>query len=485
MGTLANLFLFIMKKSIKFSSFIIVAIFAAVAWILAFSPTSAVYAATDETTVLRELQSDPDFDPAAYPDNPEDYSLKVIQLAEDKDKELYIYVYQPAHNSIDLLGTKVSISYGYSVDGAGLSPQVYDLELASTSGVFDKYHVKGFMPSKDGDRYYNIVSIYREYNSVIDSSDETFPTTDIAYSVGQQWYVCDLNGSRHYEMNTFNTMQVDTVLTDNIKLEDGFNWDEIIGFDGLCDMWIYCFNAEDYKIKHIYDADLNYSAKDVVENARRNYAWEDWTYTYEYSNEVLNQTIFLKDTDVISYTGDGLFGRTFEWHKILSSQEFLQRIDELDVDLLEEQRTKIESSQWVFTFLQTARTEFYPPDYANLRHEFEYTDVYDVGLLRLHFQDFSGNKYDLGVVNSLTDPDNIAAGTGHADFGTAVKAAFEEFWDNFIMVVGLIIGLVILCVCLNFIAPISTLLNYLIKAIAYVISLPFRLIKWVFKKDGR
>ena len=119
MGTLANLFLFYMRtKIIKFSSLIVVAIFAAVAWILAFSSTSAVYAATDETTVLRELQSDPDFDPAAYPDNPEDYSLQVIQLAEDKDKELYIYVYQPAHNSIDLLGTKVSISYGYSVDGA-------------------------------------------------------------------------------------------------------------------------------------------------------------------------------------------------------------------------------------------------------------------------------------------------------------------------------------------------------------------------------
>ncbi len=471
-----------MKKLIKISSLIIGLVFLCLVWVLSFGSVP-VYAATDET-VLRELQSDPNFDVENYPDNPKDYSLQVIQLAEDKDKEIYIYAYQPAHNSIDLLGTKVSISYGYSVDGAGLSPQVYDLELCSTSGVFDKYHVKGFTPSKDGDRYYNIVSIYREYNSVIDSSDETFPTTDIAYSVGQQWYVYDLNDSRHYEMNTFNTMPVDTVFNGNLKLEDGFKWDEIFGFDGLCDMWLYCFNAEDYKIQHIYDADLTYSSKDVVENARRNYAWEEWTYTYDYSNEVYNKKISLKDTDVITYSGDGLFGRTFEWHKILSSEEFLQRIDELGVSITQEQRGKIESSQWVFTFLQTSRTEFYPPDYANLRHEFEYTDVYDVGLLRLHFQDFSGNKYDLGVVNSLTDPDNIADGTGNADFGTAIKLAFEEFWENFIMVVGLMVGLIGIIILLNFVAPVSTLLNYLIKAIAYVISLPFKFFKWLLKKDG-
>ena len=474
MGTLANLFLFYMRtKIIKFSSLIVVAIFAAVAWILAFSSTSAVYAATDETTVLRELQSDPDFDPAAYPDNPEDYSLQVIQLAEDKDKELYIYVYQPAHNSIDLLGTKVSISYGYSVDGAGLEPQVYDLELASTSGVFDKYHVKGFTPSKDGDRYYNIVSIYREYNSVIDSSDETFPTTDIAYSVGQQWYVCDLNGSRHYEMNTFNTMHVDTVFSGNLIFEDGIKWGEFLGMDEMCDSWLYCFNAEDYQIKYIFDADLNYSIRHVKEY-RSNASGQS---SYTYSDERPNQVITLYDSDVMTYNGGGLFSRTFEWNRIMSSKDFLQRVDELNAPITQEQRTKIESSQWVFSYLETARTD---TDYSS-GDAYSYEDVYDVGLLRLHFQDFSGAYYDLGVVNSLTDPDNIADGIGHADIITA----FEDFWENFILVVGLIIGLILLLVLFNFIAPISTLLNYLIKAIAYVISLPFRLIKWVFKKDGR
>ena len=466
MGTLANLFLFYMRtKIIKFSSLIVVAIFAAVAWILAFSSTSAVYAATDETTVLRELQSDPDFDPAEYPDNPKDYSFKVIQLAEDKDKELYIYVYQPAHNSIDLLGTKVSISYGYSVDGAGLEPQVYDLELASTSGVFDKYHVKGFIPSKDGDRYYNIVSIYREYNSVIDQSDETFPTTDIAYSVGQQWYVCDLNGSRHYEMNTFNTMHVDTVLTDYLTFEDGFT-----------DCWYYCFNAEDYKIKHIYDAVLNYSIRDVKDS----YFGENGEHSYTYSNDRKNLTLRLEDTDVMTYVGTGIDAKDFEWNRILSSTEFISKAESQGLVFSEDVKKQIKSSQWVFTFLETERKETVS-NLGGTLHINDYSDVYDVGLLRLHFQDFSGAYYDLGVVNNLTDPDNTPGGIGAAD----IKSAFEEFWNNFTMVIGLILGIIVIVVLLNVVAPVSTLLNYLIKAIAYVISFPFRLIKWLFKKDGR
>lgn len=53
------------------------------------------------------------------------------------------------------------------------------------------------------------------------------------------------------------------------------------------------------------------------------------------------------------------------------------------------------------------------------------------------------------------------------------------------MVIGLILGIIVIVVLLNVVAPVSTLLNYLIKAIAYVISFPFRLIKWLFKKDGR
>lgn len=467
-------------KILKYSSLIVALVFLCLVWVLSFGSVP-VYAATDDTTVLRELQIDPDFDPAAYPDNPEDYSLQVIQLAEDKDKELYIYVYQPAHNSIDLLGTKVSISYGYSVNGAGLEPKVYDLELASTSSVFDKYHVKGFTPSTDGDRYYNIVSIYREYNSVIDESDETFPTTDIAYSVGQQWYVCDLNDSRHYEMNTFNTMQVDTVFNGSVLFKNGFQLGSIFGNRDMCDVWIYSFDAPDYQIKHIYDADLNYSVKDVDEVKERGAFWEEWqTTSIRDYNEKLNQTLKIKDTSVMSYKGSGLFGKVLEWSTILPSEEFIATAVDQGGELSESDKLKIKSGQYVFSFLVTSRSEFTPPSLQDTYMKTSYSDVYDVGLLRLHFQDFSGKYYDLGVVNNLTDPDN------NPDIIIdPVLDAFEEFWQNFIMVIGLILGLILLLILLQFIPPVKALLNFLIKCIASAISFPFLLIKWLFKKDSR
>ena len=464
------------SKIIRFSSLIVGLVFFCLAWILAFSPTSVVYAATDETTVLKELQSDPDFDPANYPDNPEDYSLQVIQLAEDKDKELYIYVYQPAHNSIDLLGTKVSISYGYSVDGSGLEPQVYDLELASTSGVFDKYHVKGFTPSKDGERYYNIVEIFRAYNEVIDDiGNEISPITDIAYSVGQQWYVCDLNDNKVYEMNTFSTLSVETVLSSKVTFKDGFKIGNLIGLNkGSGDCWFYCFNVAEYVVSHIYDADLNYSIRHVQE-WRSNASGQS---SYTYSDERPNQVITLYDSDVMTYNGGGLNARTFEWNRILSSDDFISMAESQGVVFDSEQKTSIEASQWVFSYIETERNE---TDYSS-GDLYGYEDVYDVGLLRLKFMDTNHKIYDLGVVNSLTDASDDPAGIG------TVKDLVEvlsDFFEGFMKIVGLIVLLVIIVIGLNSVAPISTLLNYLIKAIAYVISLPFRLIKWVFKKDGR
>ena len=254
---------FIMKSIIlKYLSLTLCVVLCLV-FVFAMTFTKPVYAAeADNEIVLDELTSDPDFNPEDYPDNPEDFSLKVIQIGEDEDKNLYLYVYQPAHQRIDLLGTKVSISYGYSLNGAGLTPQLYDLELVSTSGVFDKYIVKDFPVSTDGDRYYNIVEIFREADSLIDEVDETFPETDIAYSVGQQWFVCDLNDGKYYEMNTFNTLPVETVFGGNLTFKDGLTWGDLISRQEPTDCWFYCFNVEDYVIYHIFDADLNYSIRE-------------------------------------------------------------------------------------------------------------------------------------------------------------------------------------------------------------------------------
>ena len=464
------------SKIFKFSSLILLAIVLFAAWILTTLQTSVVYATTDSTVVMSELKSDPKFDESSYPDNPQDYSLQVIQIGEDEDYELYIYVYQPAHNSIDLKGTKISISYGYSVNGSGLTPSLYDLELVSSSGVFDKYHVKGFTPSKDGDRYYNIVSIYREFNSVIDESDDEFPTTDIAYSVGQQWYAHDINDTKVYEMNTFNTLEVDTVFNGTITFSNGITWGSLVGLNEKCDAWFYCFNVEDYVVKHIYDADISYSRRHVKEEIAYlpDYLGGNQV-EYTYSNVLENQTITLYDTDVFTFEGTGLFSRSYSWNRIMSSDDFVATVLDQGGRLSESVQVTIKESQWVFCYLETPRSESDSLDHLNSTYEYE--DIYDVGLLRLHFMDTNQKVYDLGVVNSLTDPDNVSDITFEP-----VKDALEAFFDKFVKVIGIIVLIILLVVCLNFIGPISTLFSYLFKGLIFVVTLPFKLIKWLFKK---
>lgn len=432
---------------------------------------AAVYAA-ESPEVLQDLLRDKDFDESIYSYVKDDYGLYVIQIAESSNKELFVYVYQPCHDTYDLIGTKISISYGYSVNGAGLSPKLYNLRLISTSGTLDKYYVDGFTVPNDGDRYYNIVEIFRMVNTEIDGEqDPTTPKTDIAYSVGQQWYACDLNGSKRYEMNTFKTLQVETVWTDDIVIHDGFTLGSLLLKHGMCNVWFYCFNVDEYVINHIFDGDINYSVRDVIwSNVGTGDGYEN------YFNERENQALTLTDIDEMIYKGHGLGSRTHSWNRILSSEKFVSTVEEQGNSFDSVVREKILSSQWVFSFLETERIEH---RVTGSVRSIEYSDVYDVGLLRLHFQDVTGNYYDLGVVNDLTNPDNVSGGEIND-----LAEQFKEFWEMFVKIIFGIIFVIVLVVLLNFVPPIKKLFKWIFEFIGKVISAPFKLLKSIFKKGG-
>lgn len=457
----------IFKRTLIFMLLVILAFVG----LLAFGLTANA-SIEDNTSVINDLSSDPNFNQNDYKDIADDYSLKVIQIGETKSKELIIYVYQPSHKTIDLLGTKISISYGFSKDGKGLEPKLYPLELLSTSDVFDKYLVKNFEVPWDTQRYYNIISIFREFNSSIDGdkTDEggCIDFTDKAYSVGQQWYAYDINNSVAYEMNTFNTMIIDTIINSHFEFNHGLTWGNFVGLFNKGDCWYIAFNCDDYVIKHIYDADLSYGKKSVRET------WGLGVGTNYYYGEEETKTITLTDADTMSYTGEGLEARTFEWNRILSSSEFIENVENNKVIINDDARQMIENSQWVFTYTETERSFIgYDGGYTS-----NYYDIYDVGILRLHFLDTSGKTYDLGVVNSLTDPTNESSGTGT----TKILETLQEFFEKSFMVLGLIV-LVIIIMCLsNFLTPFILIIKEIFRAIKYVLSLPFKLIKWVFKR---
>ena len=70
-------------------------------------------ASTTEITysdVLDDLKKDETFDTGKYPVDENDYTLRIIQIAESTAKELYVYVYRPCEATKDLLATSINLS---------------------------------------------------------------------------------------------------------------------------------------------------------------------------------------------------------------------------------------------------------------------------------------------------------------------------------------------------------------------------------------
>ena len=434
-----------------------------------------VYASSiDNVVVMQDLYQDKTFNKEDYPSVDNDYSLYVMQIGESDKKELFLYVYQPSNDAIDLIGSSVSISYGFSKDGKDLHPQSYDLELISTNGVFDKYYVKDFTIPNDGNRFYNIVSISRKFNSVIDKSIDYGETNEVAFAVGQQWCCYDINNSVKYEMTTFNTLEIKIVLNDNMYFPSGLKWGNLVGAFDSCNAWYVAFNVDDYIVKHIYDADITFDVRGVTEN------WLAFSGTKYSYTDTERKTITLTDEDTCTIKNDGLFAKTYNWNRIQTTSEFLDFVSKNKGSCSDEFKESLNKSQWVFSFYETQNTyNQYDSSYIKT-----YSEVSNVGILRLHFLDDTGKQYDLGVVSDKTTADNIS-GIGFSGVKDIkeILTDFGEFFQKFFSVLLVILLFVILGFISSLFAPIGKILKLIGKAILYVIELPFKLIKWIVKKE--
>ena len=231
-----------------------------------------------------------------------------------------------------------------------------------------------------------------------------------------------------------------------------------------------CFNAPSYAIKHIYDADVSYTKQSI----KKTWALGPGT-SYEKGN-IETETISLKDEDTMTYKGDGLFARKYQWNRILSNTEFISNIenDNNKINLNADAKKIILESEWVFTYAITERTGQYF-EFSNYE---TYTEISDVGILRLHFMDTTGMIYDLGVVNSLTSPNGLYGGYGT----TKILDTITGFFQKLFAILGFVVLILIFMFFSNLLTPFIMILKEIWKTIKYVLSLPFKLIKWIFKK---
>ncbi len=394
------------------------------------------YAATSGySDVLTDLQKSEEFKVADYPDNPKDYAIKVIQIAESTAGELFIYTYQPCQKTTYLVATEINMSLNESADGTKL----YGLTLLNTNGVFGKYKVEGVTVSTSATRYYNLTSIYRKYLKGID--EETGNDNEknaIAFKVCKLYKVTTENGLVKYDLTESEVVTVTDKYVGFMRYTEGYwLWRD------ACDSHFIAFST-DWEIDYLYEAEVYYKSRNA-EHKHTNYlVTKD---DYRFGDEEAN-TVLLSEFDTGHTTVTGIGGIKHTWSRIQSVTKFKET-----ESLSDEAATQLENKQWILRFADTEYSKHLNMSMATVIGYSEYyTDVSEVTILRLKFLKNS-KVYNLGVVDNKQSgsdkPGNKDSGfdflQGIADLlGIDLKKARVIFW----VVVG-VVAFVVLAVALT------------------------------------
>lgn len=486
-----------MVKRKKIISIIVSALLAFLTFFTCFAPT-LVHA--DDTSsseeiiysnVLDDLHKDSSFDETLYPaytyeeitalekENPDSAPplFDVISMAEGERKELFIYVYNPTREDLGMSATQISMYYGYAKNPKEFSPDLYDLHLLSYSGVFDKYLVKGYEVTEDSDRYYNVVELSRPFNLEIDESIENGYTNDKAIAIGKQWYFYYYNNELICEMGKFDVLELKILYNGNIYYKNGFTLGNLVGLEETCNARFIAFNAENYIIKKIFDAELSYDSR-LVET------YDDYsngpgvdTTKYIPTEGYTSTKVTLTKDDEVTFNGKGLFSKDYKWNRISSSEEFVKNFEEQGGELSGVVRDELLNAQWVFSFTESIESE---DDTKELSADGmtiittgvtrTYTEVCNVDILRISFLDISRKYYNLGVVVDKTTADNIPDGEAGPDY--------ESWWEKLLAILCLIFFVLLYKTYLApFVNPIiSSIIKLVLKGIGLLVKLAFKII---------
>ena len=374
---------------------------------------------TTYTGVLNDLTKDPNFMFSAYAENATDYSINVIQIAESKDGELFVYTYQPCQNSRKLTATDINMSQSQTVNGTNL----LSLTHLNSWGVFCKYKVNDLTVSSSATRYYNVTSIYREFIKDLDNGTAggENTTNGVSYPVGQLWTVTGFNSDIKYEMKVVETLKIDSEYISSLRYGDGFQ------FDGTkyMDAHFYAFSTTN-KIDRLMSADIVFETTAYSQLAGQQPKTQD-----PVKHEI---TLYGEER---SNDGGGWFGKKYSWDTLVSTKEFISNAEAQGFEFNEDKKKEILKQDWILNFYETPYTcEAGGKDVlisAFIPFGFIWTiingltttgeTVSNVSLLRLEY-DYNGEIYNLGVVsNKVTgDKEPVNADKKGLDF-------FAYVWD--------------------------------------------------------
>ena len=429
---------------------------------LANNTIYAVSNATKYTNVLYDLQTDEDFDASEYEVDNEDYSLKVIQITESTDKELFVYVYQPCSPNRSLQARSINISKGIDEN---LNYRNYNLTLLNSNGVFYKYKVNNFEIENTAIRYYDISSIYRRWYEEYDESPQNDNTiSEIAFEVGKRYIVNTEN-----DIVTYNCLETETVLITD-KFIDSFRywygW-YVVAYEKV-DRHFVAFSTN-YDIDKLYEVDLIFTTKDYSAYNVNILPFDflSWEISRTY-DDAIEHSITLNYTQKSDLSAHGIFGNAYSWDRIEKSSDFLAE----NTDISDITKNNVLNKQYVLSFYETYWAESFTAGISSVAG----TEVYDLSILRLKFET-NGVVYNLGVVDNKQSGDNIASNYNQYIFGLSFNSLKSIF--------AIILLIIILIILAPFLPHIISFVAWLFKGLWQVISAPFKAIKKNKKKTKK
>ena len=469
-----------MKRANKLTSALAV-IFAAalllIPPIVGGAVSRAATSAFSNSDVLKDLQKDENFNVSDYPDNANDYSIKVIQVAESKEGELFIYTYQPCQKTNYLIATTVRIS---TTTGDNAQWRDYGLTFLNANGVLCKYKVDELTVKRDSVRYYDIAAIHRQWNASFDKdlpiySDNTI--NEASFEVGQLWTAETENGNVSYKMLTSDVVTITEKTVGFVRYPDGYKFRP----ESCTDCHYVAFSC-DYTIDKLLEADVTFMYCNVALNVLK--------------GEPQRGYALLKAEQTGENSGDGLGGKKRTFPRIEKVSDFIANED-LTVSAV----ASLFGKQWVLRFFESNYTKNnYTAEISN------YTEVTEVTILRLKFET-DGVTYNLGVVDNKqsgdTNPDNPTNVGSGCNVGN-VGGCRGLTW-GLLIAVGVVllllfilrpilsavcpaVGAVLEAITRGIIAAVKFLLKLLLLGIKYlfiglwwIISLPLRLIAKAIK----
>lgn len=409
----------------------------------------------DYTDALTDLSKDAEFNAEEYPDDPEDYSLKIIQIAESTDSELFIYTYQPCQKTTYLTATEINMSPSENVDDTKL----YELTLLNCTGVFCKYAVKDFTVSKEATRNYSITSIYREWIKGIDKeTGNNNEITAVSFPVGKCYTVETVDGKVTYSCKDIEVVEIKNPFVDFISYGTSGGWDLVFGVTNWTDIHYIAFST-DKKIDTLKEADVTYTTQSYHYKGAAG-----GTYTYGEKSEA--QYITLTGKEELGVDGYP----KYTWNSIYRSEEFVNK-----TSLTGEAKTNVENSEFVLVFLKTSFKEKSVSDLSYGHYKVaDGTKVSDVAILRLMFET-EGKTYNLGAIMDKQEGDFTAGNKPERiGFWAYVWRCIVRLFNGTATLSEKIVAIVAILFCLVLLPLIITILSILFPAFGAVI-------KWILK----